>query len=163
MPINFTAMTDKVFSYTEKMINKFGPRKAGSAEDPFRDFGGYLGTPMGDRNKYYIMSHPEIDYDQLFSAVDQTVDGWLSPGPIADDFADGFDTKYLLSFGPFNIQPGEEFPIVFAYALVKKLGRFLRSSIKLFLTKGVLPIICVMIPTGNFFNRSFSYTSMYIS
>jgi len=30
MPLNFTIMTDKVFSYTEKLINKFGPRKAGS-------------------------------------------------------------------------------------------------------------------------------------
>ena len=93
----------------------FGPRKAGTAEDPFRDFGGFLGTPMGDRNKYYIMSHPEFDYDQLFSAVDQTADGWLSPGPQAGDFANGYDTKYLLSFGPFNIQPGEKLPIVFTY------------------------------------------------
>ncbi len=93
----------------------FGPRKAGTDEDPFRDFGGYLGTPMGDRNKYYILSHPEIDYDQLFSAVDQTADGWLPPGPDADNFADGFDTKYLFSFGPFRIQPGEILPLVFAY------------------------------------------------
>jgi aminopeptidase YwaD len=30
MPINFTAMTDKVFTYTEKLINKYGPRLAGS-------------------------------------------------------------------------------------------------------------------------------------
>ncbi len=30
MAINFNQMTDKVFTYTEKLINKFGPRKAGS-------------------------------------------------------------------------------------------------------------------------------------
>ena len=30
MPINFTTMTDKVFDLTEKLIDKFGPRKAGS-------------------------------------------------------------------------------------------------------------------------------------
>lgn len=93
----------------------FGPRKAGTEEDPFRDFGGYLGTPMGDRNKYYILSHPEIDYDQLFCAKDNMADGWLERGPDADNFADGYDTRYLLSFGPFNIQPGEELPLVFAY------------------------------------------------
>jgi len=93
----------------------FGPRKAGTAEDPFRDFGGFLGTPMGDKNKYYILSHEEFDYDQLFCAKDNTGDGWLPRPPQARDFADGYDTRYLLSFGPFNIYPGEILPITFAY------------------------------------------------
>ena len=34
---------------------------------------------------------------------------------MAAEFADGFDTRYLLSFGPFDIDPGEELPISFAY------------------------------------------------
>jgi hypothetical protein len=94
----------------------FGPRKAGTIEDPFRSFGGnFLGTPMGDKNKYYIMSHEEFDYDQLFSAKDNTADGWLPKSSLANTFADGFDTRYLLSFGPFNIDPGEVLPISFAY------------------------------------------------
>ncbi len=93
----------------------FGPRKVGTAEDPFRDFGGFLGTPMGDKNKYYILSHPEFDYDQLFTAKDNTSDGWLPRPPQARDFADGYDTRYLLSFGPFDINPGEVLPITFAY------------------------------------------------
>ena len=93
----------------------FGPRKAGTPEDPFRDFGGFLGTPEGDLNKYYIMRHEEFDYDQLFSAQDHTAEGWLPPGPQAADFADGFDTRYLLSFGPFDVSPGEVLPISFAY------------------------------------------------
>ncbi|MCP4705644.1 MAG: hypothetical protein GY865_13675, partial [candidate division Zixibacteria bacterium] len=93
----------------------FGPRKAGSEEQPFRDFGGFLGTPMGDRNKYYIMSHEEFDYDQLFSAKDNTYDGWLERGANAYDFADGYDTRFLLSFGPFNISPGEMLPLTYAY------------------------------------------------
>jgi len=93
----------------------FGPRMEGTAEDPFRDFGGFLGTPMGDRNKYYIMSHEEFDYDQLFCAKDNTIDGWLERSPQADDFADGYDTRYLLSFGPFDISPGEVLPLTFAY------------------------------------------------
>ncbi len=90
----------------------FGPRLSGDDDDPFRDFGGFLGTPEGDKNKYYIMSHEEFDYDQLFSAVDQTPK-WLPPGD--PDFADGFDTRYLLSFGPFIIFPGETLPLTFAY------------------------------------------------
>jgi len=93
----------------------FGPRKVGTPENPFRDFGGLLGTPLGDPNKYYIMSHEEFDYDQLFSAKDHTSEGWLPRGPDAEDFADGFDTHYLLSFGPFDISPGEVLPLSFAY------------------------------------------------
>lgn len=93
----------------------FGPRKYGTPEDPFRDFGGFLGTPEGDKNKYYVMRHGEFDYDQLFSAVDHSSEGWLPPDEQADNFADGFDTRYLLSFGPFNIDPGEVLPVSFAY------------------------------------------------
>lgn len=93
----------------------FGPRKAGVEGDPFRDFGGFLGTPEGDKNKYYIMSHEEFDYDQLYSATDQSDAGWLPPGQQGQDFANGFDTRYLLSFGPFTIFPGETLPITFAY------------------------------------------------
>ncbi|MBN2226650.1 MAG: hypothetical protein JW763_04745 [candidate division Zixibacteria bacterium] len=93
----------------------FGPRMAGTPSDPFRDFGGYLGTPEGDRNKYYIMRHEEFDYDQLFTACDNTVNGWLPPSSDAGDFADGYDTRYLLSFGPFDIAPGEVLRVSFAY------------------------------------------------
>nr|MBN2277815.1 hypothetical protein [candidate division Zixibacteria bacterium] len=93
----------------------FGPRMAGTPDDPFRDFGGFLGTPEGDRNKYYIMRHEEFDYDQLFSAVNHTSEGWLPGGTDSYLFARGFDTRYLLSFGPFDISPGEVLPISFAY------------------------------------------------
>ncbi|MCX6829843.1 MAG: T9SS type A sorting domain-containing protein [candidate division Zixibacteria bacterium] len=96
----------------------FGPRRAGTTEYPFRDFGslgGLLGTPEGDKNKYYMMHHEEIDYDQLFTAVDHTSEGWLAPPSNAAGFADGIDTRYLLSFGPFDILPGQTLPIVFAY------------------------------------------------
>lgn len=93
----------------------FGPRRVGTPEDPFRDFGGFLGTPEGDRNKYYIMRHEEFDYDQLLCAQDHTAEGWLPPDPQAPGFADGYDTRYLLSFGPFDIESGEVLPISFAY------------------------------------------------
>ncbi len=81
-----------------------------------RDFGGYLGTPEGDRNKYYIMSQPEFDYDQIYSAVDLSAQGWLPPNPsVSNDLADGFDTRYLFSFGPFEVVPGDTVPITIAY------------------------------------------------
>ncbi|MEW5922870.1 MAG: T9SS type A sorting domain-containing protein [Candidatus Zixiibacteriota bacterium] len=108
------------FSNYDKSLD-WGPRQQGTISDPFRDFGPVagqqLGTPTGDHNKYYIMSHPEIDYDQLFDAVDHTAEGWLPPAKTALslDFADGYDTKYLLSVGPFDIGPGQTLPLAFAY------------------------------------------------
>jgi len=98
----------------------FGPREQGGKgrlEEDFRDFGtGGLGTPEGDANKYYIMRNQEFDYDQAFTAAIQPTDTlWLDPGEQAAEFAYGYDTRYLLSFGPFEITPGDVLPISFAY------------------------------------------------
>ncbi len=93
----------------------FGPRMAGTPEKPFRDFGGHLGTPTGDRNKYYIMGNGEFDYDQLFTTIDHSSEGWLAPPANAVDLANGYDTRYLLSFGPLDIEPGESLPFSMAY------------------------------------------------
>ncbi|PWB72015.1 hypothetical protein C3F09_07115 [candidate division GN15 bacterium] len=93
----------------------FGPRKIGTPDDPFRSFGSRLGTPEGDRNKYYVLSHPEFDYDLLFTALDHTAEGFLPPPQFAADYARGYDTRYLLSFGPFDIDPGQHLPITFAW------------------------------------------------
>lgn len=95
----------------------FGPRLAGTEDDPFRAFNAHLGTPTGDKNKYYVMSHAEFDYDQLFTAVSHTGEGYLGPPrpSQATDFADGYDTRYLLSVGPFNVNPGDTLPVTLAY------------------------------------------------
>jgi len=99
----------------------FGPREQpnkGKWAEPFRDYGtGGLGTPEGDRNKYYVLRNREFDYDQAFTcSITQQDTLWLLPNPgQACDFADGYDTRYLLSFGPFNIEPGEVLPLSFAY------------------------------------------------
>ena len=93
----------------------FGPRLRHTKEDPFRDFGACLGTPMGDHNKYYVMQHDEFDYDLVYTALDHSDEGWLPPPQHAENFADGFDQRYLLSFGPFQMDPGETLPITFAW------------------------------------------------
>jgi hypothetical protein len=93
----------------------FGPRQAGTPEDPFRSLGGRLGTPEGDRNKYYLMRHNEFDYDLLYTAMNHTLEGWLAPPQEAELMASGYDCRYLLSFGPFDIHPGQSLPISFAW------------------------------------------------
>jgi len=99
----------------------FGPRERegiGAWPEEFRDFGtGALGTPEGDRNKYYSLKNREFDYDQVFTASITSTDSvWMYPNQeVAWDLADGYDTRYLLSFGPFDIEPGEKLPISFAY------------------------------------------------
>ena len=93
----------------------FGPRKAGTNDRPFRNFGTGLGTPYGDKTKYYVMSGNEFDYDQLETAVNHSEDGWLGQPRDGDDFADGFDNRYLFSFGPFDLMPGDTLPITLAY------------------------------------------------
>ncbi len=95
--------------------NDWGPRMAGTEERPFRDFGTGMGSPNGDRNKYYMMSSNEFDYDQLESAISHAAEGWLGPPPNAQLLAKGFDARYLLSFGPFDLQPGDTLPITMAY------------------------------------------------
>ncbi|UCD63068.1 MAG: hypothetical protein JSW34_09950 [Candidatus Zixiibacteriota bacterium] len=95
----------------------FGPRQRGTEDDPFRDFGIRLGSPVGDRNRYYVLRHDEFDYDLLYTAVDHSDSGrgWLPPPEYAEDYATGYDVRYVLSFGPFNMDPGEELPLSLAW------------------------------------------------
>ncbi len=115
-----TPSPDMKYAYNWWIANStssldWGPRKAGTQEKPFRDFGYGLGSPEGDRNKYYMMQSQEFDYGQLESAVSHTDQGWLPPPKSADVMADGFDARYLFSFGPFDLQPGDTMPITLAY------------------------------------------------
>ncbi|MFH1687602.1 MAG: hypothetical protein ABIE70_08800 [bacterium] len=96
----------------------FGPRRRPLPGEKFRDFRtGGLGTPEGDVNKYYMLRNGEFDYSQCSTAVIRPTDSvWMYPDPnLARGFAIGEDTRYLLSFGPFEIDPGQTLPISFAY------------------------------------------------
>ena len=100
-----------------------------SNQDPSLDFGpqtrrgirdfstGGLGTPEGDRNKFFILSNGEFDYDQPRVATIGSLDTlWLPPpADRAGIWATGLDTRYVLSFGPFDIEPGQTLPISLAY------------------------------------------------
>ncbi len=76
---------------------------------------GGLGTPAGDKNKYFFMKNGEFDYDQLYACADFSSQGWLPPASICSDLANGYDTRYLLSFGPFDIAPNDTLPLTIGY------------------------------------------------
>jgi hypothetical protein len=86
---------------------------------------GVLGTPGGDCSKYFIMSNGEIDYDQIYACVwpdDHPDEGWLPPSPLCADLANGFDTRFLLSFGPFDqLDPGDSLNFAVAYVIGETL------------------------------------------
>jgi hypothetical protein len=95
-------------------IYNFGPQLLNN----YREFaGGGTGTPAGDRSKYYLLSNGESDYDQAYTAM-ASLDSvlWLPADTAArDEISGGGDTRYLLSFGPVSLMPGESVPFAFAY------------------------------------------------
>jgi hypothetical protein len=92
----------------------YGPQ----AKRSFRELGtGGSGVPGGDRNKYWYLRNGEFDFDQIFTLKNLSIDSqWVFPPPgDAADISDGLDTYYLLSFGPFDLEPGQSLPLSFAY------------------------------------------------
>ncbi len=99
----------------------WGPRKAGTRTDPYRSFtGGGMGLPLSDKDKYYMMSHPEIDYSGYTTAVDHTRDGWLGPPEFATQLAEGHFVHFLLSVGPFDIPPHSAKNVTVVYSIGEK-------------------------------------------
>jgi len=105
-----------------------------------------FGTPITDADKYFLMGNREFDYDQILTDSP----GWISENPQyfydedgivvethdwrevdaehSTDIANGFDTRFLISWGPFGVfdyaddhgnrvyrlNPGEEASITIA-------------------------------------------------
>lgn len=99
------------FSNSDKYCD-FGPQKYdeyGELPCVFADSN--YGTPVSDADKYCIMSHQSWDYDQFH--LGDPPEGWLLPGECNPDFAYGFDTRMLMSVGPFNLEPDSSVRIIF--------------------------------------------------
>jgi len=99
----------------------FGPQ----ARMTYRDFAtGGSGTPIGDRDKYHLLSNGEIDYNQVYLGIIPVNDViWVPPPDRVRVMANGMDTKFLLSVGPFSIEPGGEVPLSLAYLIGENLHR----------------------------------------
>lgn len=80
---------------------------------------GSYGRALGDVLRYKRMSNQEIDYDQMYAAIDMTADGWIPPtqAAIAADFADGYDARFLLTRGKVNLAPGDSVRTVWAWVV----------------------------------------------
>jgi hypothetical protein len=83
------------------------------------------GTPTGDISKYQVMSNGEFDYDQIFCNLPDWEDsGWIpNNAPEPGNLANGYDTRYLFSFGPFNLAPGEVDTLTLAYICGENLHK----------------------------------------
>ncbi|HEX04070.1 MAG TPA: hypothetical protein ENH10_02805, partial [Bacteroidetes bacterium] len=123
----------------------FGP----SWDDDESNWTDRLGTPVTDADKYEVLSNREFDYDQIYvddpgyiadnpqifrDRFDPDVileeHAWKQPAVSnAGDLADGYDTRYLISWGPlgiydftdesgnqiYRLNPGESFSMTMAY------------------------------------------------
>jgi len=109
----------------QNVTKDFGPRRVGTPDDPFRTFaGGSLGTAHRHQDKYYLMSHPERDYNQIEMDTHDSTGGWVPSAILFDDRL--HDTKFLLSFGPFDLAPGDS--VTFAVAVVGAEGFHIGAS-----------------------------------
>ncbi|HDH57424.1 MAG TPA: hypothetical protein ENF16_02330 [Bacteroidetes bacterium] len=108
------------------------------------------GTPEGDARKYFVLSNGEFDFDQVYvndpewiaehpqiirdqedpSVILETHDWKIEANEeYATDIANGYDTRYMISWGPlgiydhtddqgndiYRLNPGEEFHMTVAY------------------------------------------------
>ena len=81
-----------------------------------------MGTPGGDRSKYFLLSNGEIDFDQIFTdTLSKLETSWI-PADIrcSREFTDGADLRFLYSLGGFDLAPGDT--IFSAVALVAGEG-----------------------------------------
>jgi len=78
---------------------------------------GGLGTPAGDRAKYFIMKNRELDFDLPFTGtIDSANPTWVPPPPPQVlTWSYGTDTRFLISTGPYSIPAGDSIPLHFAY------------------------------------------------
>lgn len=110
-PGEFESVSYNWWIYNGSPAYDFGPQH----KNNYRFMGNGFGTPIGDRNKYHLMRNGEQDYDQAYTASISPFNSvWIEPDPRrARIWSSANDNQWLLSAGPYDLQPGSEvdFPI----------------------------------------------------
>ena len=104
------------FNWWTDALN-WGPRLAGTSTDPYRPFLGGKGIPYGDKNKYYLMSHPEVDYSGWEAALNYSSRGWLPANEYGARIANGHKSYFVMSWGPFDLPPNASERLTVVYAI----------------------------------------------
>lgn len=110
--INNMAYNWWVWNYSS--TRDYGPQK----KENFRNMGNGLGTPIGDVNKYAMMSNREIDFSQPYLAsYGQSHFTWITPSnsSYAQLLSTSGDCQTLLSVGPFSLGPGDDIVLPIAF------------------------------------------------
>ncbi len=91
----------------------FGPQRRAH----FRPFGlGGGGQPLTDADRYFLLSGGEWDYDQVQTASISPDDSiWVTPPSAALQWCQGEDVRFLLSIGPFDLQPDSSVRFLYTY------------------------------------------------
>lgn len=109
------------FAYNYNGALDYGPQKKAN----YRYMGHGSGTPIGDKNKYHMLSNGEIDFDPIYTDAIQSVDIiWVEPLQyISRSITRGFDYQFVLSVGPIDLQPGGDFSFPVAFVAGEHLHR----------------------------------------
>jgi len=85
------------------------PRDVSQEFRPLQRKDAYLGFDRWrDRWWYYWLSNGYTAYDQLFTAVDHSYDGWYPPPPWADEIATGAWPQFTIVLAPLNLVRGQK-------------------------------------------------------
>ncbi|MEW5796292.1 MAG: hypothetical protein AB1772_08005 [Candidatus Zixiibacteriota bacterium] len=105
--------------------------------DPYHDFGpqaratyrplasGLMGTPQTEEEWYHFLSNGERDYDQAYQATMRSFDAtWVQPPDTwIDSVNTGLDPRYLISIGPFGLDPGQTLQFTTAFVAAMSFHR----------------------------------------
>ncbi len=83
----------------------------------YRDYGtGGAGYPLGDRNKYHVLSAPEWDFEQVMTMRLAGNEIWMPAHDTTGvwNLTNGTDTRFVLSAGPFDLLPDSSVRIQYA-------------------------------------------------
>ncbi|MBD3297400.1 MAG: hypothetical protein GF341_02000 [candidate division Zixibacteria bacterium] len=95
-----------------------------------------VGGPRNTRGWYRYMINGEIDYDQVYAAIDKSEEGWGPPyrvGRDAVDIADGHNPSMVVSSGQIDpIAPGDSVPFTIAFVVGEAFHRQPRNFVYYF-------------------------------